>query len=227
MAEDSLPNTPTYHLVKISANRKTGPIPVSTSPASTCPVSCQLTKVCYAKYGPLAIHWAHVNSGRRGVPYDQFLNQIRSLPDGQLWRHNVAGDLPGPGDLIDRGMLDDLVDANRNRRGFTYTHKPVLDNPQNAEAVRRANQDGFTINLSANSIDQADRLVNLEVGPVVVVLEADQKGEIKTPAGNSVAVCPNAIDRRITCKDCRLCQHQDRKLIIGFPVHGSGRKHFI
>ena len=225
MAEESLPNESTYHLVKRSANRKTGPIPVSTSPASTCP-TCLLEEVCYAKYGPLSMHWSRVSSGRRGVPFDQFLEEIRKLPEGQLWRHNVAGDLPGRGNSLDTKKLGDLVEANRNKRGFTYTHKPVVKNPRNAAALKRANQNGFTVNLSANSIDEADRLVQLAIGPVVVVVEQDRNRDFKTPAGNSVVICPHAIQRRITCKDCQLCQHADRKSIIAFPAHGSGKKYF-
>jgi hypothetical protein len=161
------------------------------------------------------------------VPFDQFLEKIRKLPEGQLWRHNVAGDLPGRGDSLDTEKLADLVEANRNKRGFTYTHKPVAKNPRSAAALKQANQDGFTINLSANSIHKADLLVQLAVGPVVAVVGQDRRRDFKTPAGNSVVICPHAIERRITCKDCQLCQHVDRKPIIAFPVHGSGRKHFI
>jgi len=71
-----------------------------------------------------------------------------------LWRHNEAGDLPGEGDDIDVPKLRALVQANRGKRGFTYTHKPVLDNPQNAVAIKCANQNGFTVNLSADSIEE-------------------------------------------------------------------------
>ena len=113
-----------YHLKKKSANRKTGPIPVSTSSAATCPTSCPLTRACYAKHGPLAIHWRRVSSGDRGKTFGAFLDDIRSLPVGQFWRHNEAGDLPGQGDQLDIKKLEALVDANKGKSGFTYTHKP-------------------------------------------------------------------------------------------------------
>jgi hypothetical protein len=215
-----------FHLTKQSDNRKTGPIPVSTSSADTCPVSCPLRKVCYAKHGPLALHWAEVTNGNRGGSFNEFLEQVRSLPAGQLWRHNEAGDLPGQGDDIDTDKLDALVAANRGRKGFTYTHYPVLDNPSNAAAIQNANQHGFTVNLSADSVQKADKLKALNVGPVAVVLPDNQRRPFKTPAGNHVAICPHTLDKTIKCRTCQLCQRVNRKAIIGFPVHGNGKKHF-
>ncbi len=81
---------------------------------------------CYAKSGPLALHWSKVSDGSRGTDWRTFCESIASLPEGQLWRHNQAGDLPGMNLEIDRIMLADLVDANKGRNGFTYTHKPVI-----------------------------------------------------------------------------------------------------
>ena len=60
----------------------------------------------------------------------------------------------------------------------------------------------------------------------MVVLAEDQDKPLETPAGNRVAICPNFLDRGITCNTCQLCQKATRKAIIGFPVHGSGKKHF-
>jgi hypothetical protein len=185
-----------------------------------------LKDVCYARYGPLAHHWAQVNSGQRGGSFDQFIDQIRALPTKQLWRHNEAGDLPGHGDQIDVVQLRALVDANCGKRGFTYTHKPVLNNPHNALAIKCANQLGFTINLSADSVKQGDELMKLGIGPVVVVLPENTNRSFLTPAGNRVVVCLNALNKTITCRMCQLCQRADRAFIIGFPVHGNGKKYF-
>jgi len=225
MANTSLAKE-SYHLTPKSTNRKTGPIPVSTSSRLTCPESCPLKKACYAKHGPLAIHWSQVTSGKRGKAFSVFLRDIFALPENQLWRHNEAGDLPGMGDAIDTEMLVQLVEANHGKRGFTYTHKPVLTNPENAEAVKQANENGFTVNLSADSMEEADQLKKLGIVPVVVVLPEDRSKPLETPAGNRVAICPNFLNRDITCSTCQLCQKATRKAIIGFPLHGTGRKHF-
>jgi hypothetical protein len=47
-----------YHFTRKSQNRKTGPIPTTVTSADTCPDACPLkAKGCYAKGGPLAMHW--------------------------------------------------------------------------------------------------------------------------------------------------------------------------
>lgn len=210
-----------YHLTKKSANRKTGPIPVSTTSSDSCPQACSFRgNGCYAESGPLAIHWRRV--GRAGMDLDAFCASIRALPDGQLWRHNQAGDLPGNGNRIDSRALAKLVKANRGRRGFTYTHKPVTDS-RNHSAVSKANQQGFTVNLSADNLQAADRLKSLGIGPVVTVLPSTQTTNTRTPAGNLVVVCP-AVTHDVPCSECGLCAWADREVIIGFPAHGSSKK---
>lgn len=96
----------TYHLTRVSANKKTGPIPVSTTSKSTCPASCPLKgNGCYAESGPLALHWNAVSKGGRGHDLDHFCHEIKRLPKGQLWRYGQAGDLPGDTCQVDAGAL--------------------------------------------------------------------------------------------------------------------------
>jgi hypothetical protein len=152
------------------------------------------------------------------------LREIRKLPKGTLWRHNQAGDLPGIGDTIDKPAMLELIAANRGRRGFTYTHKPAEAGSQNAYLVAMANQSGFAVNLSADNLAEADSLAALDIGPVVVVLPADQTRAIKTPSGRHVAICPATISDSVNCASCGLCAEIGRKAIIGFPAHGTSKK---
>lgn len=215
-----------YHLTLQSGNAKTGKIPVSTSTATTCPDTCPLKQGgCYAKSGPLGLHWQAVTNGKRGNSWDDFIKQIESLPAGQLWRHNQAGDLPGENLAIDVQALNQLVTANIGKRGFTYTHKPTT--PENLKAIRHANQNGFTINLSANNSAHADQLIALNAGPVVTILPENSNKVGFTPAGNKIVVCPAQTNTKTSCADCKLCQRADRDYIIGFIVHGSGKKKAI
>ncbi len=215
-----------YKLTLKSSNAKTGPIPVSTSSSDTCPTSCPLlaNNSCYAKHGPLAIQWRRVDAGEHAKAWGDFLADVHALPEGQLWRHNQAGDLPGPGDEIDIIALCELVETQRGRRGFTYTHKPVTSDSLNAAIVGWANHNGFTINLSANSMADADRLAELDIGPVVTVLPSDAaKNEtLETPAGRTVVPCPATYQDDVSCSTCQLCQRQ-RAVIVGFPAHGSAK----
>lgn len=210
-------------LTVISHNIKTGPIPVSTSSKATCPDACPFkTGGCYAQGGPLNIHWNKVTSGERGTDFETFCKSVAKLPKGQLWRHNQSGDLAGENNAIDADALKKLVNANRGRKGFTYTHKPMT--PENAEAVKHANENGFTVNLSANNLRHADELKALNVGPVVVVLPSTQTSNTVTPEGNKVVVCPATYREGVNCANCQLCQKGNRSVIVGFPSHGNAKK---
>jgi hypothetical protein len=217
------------HLTLKSSNIKTGPIPVTTSDRSTCPSACPLKAGgCYAKGGPLGIHWAAVSNGDRGDSLSVLAKQIKAFPEGQVWRHNQAGDLPGLSDRIDSAALARLVQANKGRRGFTYTHKPCEGDSNlatgNRAAVRFANQNGFTINLSANSLAHADRLAALDAGPVVAIVPENAPATMETPEGRKAIVCPAQQRDDITCATCQLCSRAMRSVIIGFRAHGSSKR---
>lgn len=210
-------------LVRVSSNRKTGPIPVSTTSRESCPNSCPLYTGCYAAGGPLKIHWDKVTSGEQGDSWENFCQDIAGLRRGQLWRHNQAGDLPGEGEEIDAEALALLVEANRGRRGFTYTHKLPHVNG-NAAAIKHANDNGFTINLSANNMREADELANLDIGPVVVILPREAEDVTFTQEGRTVIACPADKHDHVTCATCQMCQKADRKSVIGFRAHGTFAK---
>jgi len=221
-----------------SRNAKVGPMPVSMTSNETCPNSCPLKAAgCYADGGPLGMLWRALSEATPGrkfqncagqsvqsLTWAQFCNAIAALPDGTLWRHNQAGDLPGANDAIDTKALAALVKANRGKRGFTYTHKPLT--AKNAKAIAGANAKGFTVNLSANNLSHADKLAESGAGPVVTVLPADMSGnaDISTPAGRKVSVCPATYREDVSCASCQLCQRQNRKVIVGFPAHGNARR---
>ena len=212
------------HLTLKSRNAKTGPIPVSTTTAETCPTACPFNHGnaggCYAASGPLALHWRKVTDGAAGTSFDRFLDSIRARPAGQLWRHNQAGDLIGAADEIDIAALDQLAAANAGKRGFTYTHKPAETALERA-AIKRANDAGFTVNLSANDMAHADRLAALDIAPVVVVMPRDATENATTPDGRRVVVCPATQRDDVSCASCKLCARADRKVIVGFPAHGA------
>jgi hypothetical protein len=212
---------------KKSSNRKVGPIPTTTSESKTCPDACSLkNKGCYAKYSYTGIHWRNVDNGKNTKDWDQFCDEIKNLPNNQLWRHNVAGDLPGDNNKINHPMLNKLIKANVGKGGFTYTHKPVNNTKigkMNQKIIKKANELGFTINLSADDLIQADAKYDLKIAPVAVVVPSDSPRLMKTPKGRHVITCPAVYKDNITCANCGLCQVSSRKAIIAFPAHGSGK----
>jgi hypothetical protein len=166
-----------------------------------------------------------VTQGKRGGSLQALCDNIAALPEGTLWRHNVAGDLPGEGDTIHRQDMVSLIEANIGRKGFTYTHKPP-SRADNATLIHYANNMGFTVNLSANTLAHADQLAALNIGPVVVVQDAIEgtRADTVTPEGRKVATCPATYRDDITCKSCGLCAVRDRKVIVGFPAHGAAKR---
>ena len=211
------------HLTLVSSNKKTGRIPVSTSSADSCPPNCPLKKAgCYANGGPQAIHWREVTKGRRGTDWDTFCDKIAALPEGALWRHNVSGDLPGQRGVLDKQLVSRLVEANRGRNGFTYTHYPMTK--ENAAVVRMANENGFTVSCSANNLEDADRLAEMGVGPVVTLVAESASRTLHTPAGRKVVICSAQLRDGVTCASCRLCAVSDRDVTVGFRPHGCQRR---
>ena len=218
------------HFSKCSGNIKTGPIPVTSSPRSSCPGSCPLkgNGGCYGEDFRLKSFWDRVDSGaaKNLLNWDQLCLTIRALPKGQLWRHNQVGDLPtsnGNNESIDLGMIKRLAKANRGRKGFTYTHKSP-HHEENDIAIKEANDLGFTVNLSANSLSQADEYASLGIAPVVVTVPASHPKVSRTAQGRKVVICPAQQIDDLDCARCGLCAKSDRAMIIGFRAHGLKKK---
>lgn len=213
---------PRFSFVRVSANRKTGPIPVTNTDASTCPPSCPLQGAgCYAETGPISWQWKRRTAAGVALSLAELCRLIRTIGGGALWRHNVAGDLPGAGESINAAALQKLARANRGRRGFTYTHKPAT--AENLAAIREATAAGFTINLSADNAADADRLSRHGL-PVVVVIPTDAPKVSATPRGRKIVLCPAESSDRITCANCGLCQQAARPYLIGFKPKGARRR---
>lgn len=229
-----------FHLTEASKNQKTGPIPVVTISKETCPDSCPLKNGggCYAEHGPVALHWRKVTEKLRGVRFDEFLRRVRQLPHG-VWRYGQAGDLPGVGDNIDREKLNQLSVANRHRPVIAFTHKPI--NKENREAIFEAEKNGFHINASADSLPEADDLLDQGVSVVSVISKdyarKSHKGDYTetltefrqrtkslpktTPKGTRLAICP-ATYLETTCQKCMICSSRRKKnVVVGFPAHGT------
>jgi hypothetical protein len=210
--------------VKKSSNAKTGPIPVTNSDKNTCPSACKLKDTaCYASCGYYTkLNWDKVTSGERGGPWADLCKQVDKLKPDTIWRHNVSGDLPHNEQVIDCNRLSQLVNANRGKRGFTYTHHD-MSIPVNRDGIEFANQNGFTINLSGDHPAMADELHALGIAPVVSIVPEDQLTNFTTDAGNKVVICPAVVRDDITCYTCKMCAIPERGTIIGFPAHGVGK----
>lgn len=206
-------------LVVRSRNEKVGAIPVSYTSARTCPDACKLKgNGCYAENYRTGMAWSDVEKFEDWVT---FCLRVKMLPSQTLWRHNVGGDLPGEGNRLDARALALLVSSNKGKRGFTYTHKPLTRTTR--AALLRANRNGFTVNVSADSLEAADDAARAGL-PVVVTLTSDAPQVSYTPAGRTVIACPAESNETVTCESCQLCQNASRKSIVGFRAHGQSKE---
>jgi len=217
-------STVTVQFVKKSGNSKIGAMPCTNSDMRTCPTSCALKdNGCYASSGYYTrLNWLKVTDGSRGSNWSNLCADIKSLNNEQIWRMNVSGDLPHNDQVIDADKMALLIDANKEKRGFTYTHHD-MSIANNRATIKRANKKGFIVNLSSDNVKDADRLKALNIAPIVTIVPAHITSNFTSEGGNKVVICPAAIKDHITCLDCKMCAVKDRQTIIAFPAHGAGK----
>lgn len=86
--------------------------------------------------------------------------------------------------------------------------------------MAEANAKGFTVDWSAETLEQADEYADLHDGPVVCVLPAPHRAHTCGAAGDRLPCRHGDTD----CLNCGICQQRDRQAIVGFTAHGSGAK---
>jgi hypothetical protein len=223
---------PRVLFVARSGTSKLGALASSYSAPSTCPPSCPLQgKACYARGIRTLTQWKRTEGA--GNPLNvsgwaAFCRKVSALPAGSLFRHNVAGDLPGRGETVDGPALRLLVDACRSAqlKAWTYTHKKPEGT--NLTAIRAANAGGLTVNLSADTPEEADAFRGL--GPVCLTVPSAHPAKSATPGGTPIVVCPAQLQPgRVTCSNCGgsagpLCSRPDRTFVVGFRAHGQAKR---
>jgi hypothetical protein len=213
-----------FHLVHVSENAKIGKISVTYTSNDSCPSTCSLKgNGCYGEMGPISMFWKKVSDGKYGTQdFDAFCKELKTM-NGLVVRLNVVGDLPHTNGYINGSMIKKMVVALKKKVPFTYTHHN-MEIPENREIVKMANENGLTINLSADNMKDADTYMGYNIGPVVTTMPANCENVTFTPNGNKIVKCPAAYKDNVTCQSCMLCAKSNRKVIIGFPAHGSKKK---
>lgn len=213
-----------YQFTRYSSNIKTGRIPTTMTEKASCPTTCPYRgNGCYAENFPLSLHWNKVTGN--GIDINELASNLGTVPKGQLWRHNVAGDLPLTHDgVIDTVALAPMLKINvkNNLKGFTYTHhSKTLDNVFKIKAMASL---GFTVNLSYDSIDQLNACSLEGVAKVVVVPSEVKEKQWTSEAGHNIVVCPATYKDDTVCENCGLCAESKRQCVVAFPVHGTKKK---
>ena len=171
-----------YRFIENTNSRKVGAMAVSYSPRQTCPDTCPLKNgKCYGENFPIKLHWDNYSNDLNDN-YDRFIDEIklyRKYNGNKIWRHNIVGDLVADKDFkINAKKLYQLIDANKKGDVICYTHHHTIKDKNgknklslyNLNRIKEANELGFTINLSADTIDQAKQLYNKTKLPTAVSL---------------------------------------------------------
>lgn len=214
--------TALFHLSRVSSNKKTGPIAVTTTSKNSCPASCGMRDVCYAKNSYLAMHWAKVSNGSRSKQWREHLDDLATLPLGSPLRLNQGGDLVASvSGRLSRVFLNGLLAVVKSRKlqAWTYTHHDHTMG-DNGRLLRRANREGLRINVSTETEESADRAIASGLPAVLAVSSEETRTVWRTPARNLVKVCPAQL-RDTDCNRCMLCHKRGSKVIIAFLAHGS------
>ena len=227
----------------VSTNKKTGKMFVGKTDSSTCWNGCGIFKACYGKYGPISWKWNDLNRMQRRYAkksWSVFLTALGNLKSGEKWRDQEVGDLPTQESKkvrISKNRIKELATAAEHTQGWTYSHHKVLPRPwenhdsetviHNRESIKYLNSgNGYTVNLSADNLAQADEKLALGIGPVCVTVPPNTVKDktTNTPGGATVRQCPHEY-AGTQCIDCSWCKDKDRKFVVLFTGHGSGKKY--
>jgi vacuolar-type H+-ATPase subunit F/Vma7 len=86
------------------------------------------------------------------------------------------------------------------------------------------NRSGFTVNHSADNVQDAVKAYKALSGiPVVTLLPLDAPN-VQYTSGVKVVACPADKSDKISCSNCGLCALSERDYVIGFRVHGTQKK---
>lgn len=242
MANDLLRHS--FHVAQTKNQKLTGKKPqtgpdvrpvvyATTSSRSTCPAECPHKKEngggCYAENHPMRHHWDAVSSGDRGSLYADHLSQIAALPAGSLLRIFQAGDLPANQQgRLSRTFARGLAKAAKGLKVWGYSHhRPELG--ENLEILRTLNRQGVNVNVSCETLPQADAMIRAGLPAVVVVPSDEKRTHWRSPDGHPVMVCPAQTTDGASCATCLMCCRgrgggSDPRLIIAFKSHGASRR---
>jgi hypothetical protein len=208
------------HVVARSGNRKTGDIPVTYRPKSTCPTTCPFL--------PGGEHGGCYGTGRLFASADKYAGEVDvneaadkirqgMNPDARILRDRVVGDVLTPDGQLDRDYITNIVQiATVNRlTAFGYTHAWRDFTLDDLAFLRRS---GYVMNASTETPGAAGAAALTRL-PVVIVNDTLPEGSIV--AGKRVVTCPAETREGVTCSDCGLCANPKRNILIRFTTHGT------
>lgn len=198
--------------VPCSKDAKTGLVSGVYSSENTCPTSCPFKgNGCYAENFHCHLAWRRAKADISSMP-----QKARNEGLLDLLRVNIAGDMAIPGtSKLNLLLVNWYIEQFAGKTTlWGYTHcKPT---EYNKAVVRYANENGFALSMSCESMVGA---LKLHEQGIPVVLATDKVKE----SDSMFHVCKGGKDG-VTCRNCRLCTMPQRKKIVVFNLHGARKK---
>ena len=219
-----------FSFTKKTANAKLGRgMSATYSSSNTCPKACPFLKNgCYASEGFYTrLHWQKIDSGERGITFNELIKKIKALKENSTLRLNVAGDLPGNNNKISPTYLNKYIEATRHIKAYTYTHYPIHIH-NNLKLLKQANNSNLVINVSTECENDAIKSVENNLPTVLVVKSTETRNsyKLKDAKGNikgTVIICPQQT-KGVSCSDCMACYNRPKNIVIGFKAHNATKK---
>lgn len=207
------------HIVAVSSNSKTGPIPVTYRDMdATCPRDCPFfANGCYGDGRIKALARKFSST----VTLDHANSVLsRRLKSARYLRDRVVGDLVDASGKFDMGYVLAIakLSAKHGLKVFGYTHAwRKLTKAQ----VKRISASGYVMNASCETVADVRQAISLGMPAVITngkILEGAMIDDMR------VITCPAQSRDNVTCATCGLCAKTDRKVIVRFMPHGPSRK---
>lgn len=205
------------HMVAMSGNTKTGPMPVTYRTADTCPTSCPFLPAnqggCYGSGRIFGIAAKYASE----LTVEKAASILARSPRGAKYlRDRVVGDVVANDGSFDITYVETIAGVARDAGliPFGYTHHWGA---MTADDVARTVTSGYVMNASCETADDITRAVSLGM-PAVVTGDAWADGDVV--AGRRIVTCPAQTRDDVDCSSCGLCAKPNRAATVRFLVHG-------
>jgi hypothetical protein len=214
-----------------SENSKTGLMAATYTGYQTCPPTCKLKPVvhedgtfdkspCYACDHFVGMTMkrltkASVNASPIQIQ-TQECNAIKKLSGELILRLKVGGDTPN-GEYAE-GLRDacEVYTAKHGMPAYGYTH--------NWANIERSSFGQISMLASCDSISDIPVAKSRGYATATLVSEFPNGAKTFTIAGEMLIPCPNQVNEKIQCVDCKLCTRdyvlRKKDLTVAFRAHG-------
>lgn len=218
---------PLVHLVARSGNAKTGDIPVTYRPMTTCPTDCPFlpTGDIGGCYGTGRIFGIASKYATPVIPYDDLSAKLgKASRSARFLRDRVVGDVLDADGNVDMAYILAMaaLGADHGLTVFGYSHAWRRFTP--AEVAETA-ASGYVLNASCETREDVQAAIDLGM-PAVIASDNVADGEtFVTPDGKTrrIVTCPAQTREGVSCASCGLCAKGDRAAVVRFQIHGTAR----